>query len=157
MGDIKTNRYGFRDLDRESTAKPDGTFRIVFAGDSVTLGVGIPLETTFVRRFEMEANQMESQYRIQALNFAVDGYNTPQICEMIRSKVMSFSPDKVVYVMCLNDFDFELSSGDKILYFRKPRSFLLSVMGGGLPKMEWRRFPRISVQKEQGRGLSEYS
>jgi len=71
---------------------------------------------------------MDSQYRIQALNFAVDGYNTPQIYEMIRTKVLEFSPDKVVYVMCLNDFDFSQSDGKKTLYFKNPRRFFLSTM-----------------------------
>jgi lysophospholipase L1-like esterase len=124
----KTNRYGFRGRDYKSTAKPDNSFRIAFAGDSVTFGMGVNLEKTFVRQFEVEANQMESQYEIQALNFAVDGYNTSQILEMVRTKVLNFLPDKVVYVMCLNDFDFDDSSGKKILYFRKPKSFFLTMI-----------------------------
>jgi lysophospholipase L1-like esterase len=126
INQIKADRYGFRNLDYESAAKPDNTFRIAFAGDSVTLGLGVSREQTFVHQFEIAARQIESQYSIQALNFAVDGYNTPQILEMIRTKVLNFSPDKVVYVMCLNDFDFTQSSGSKIRYFRKPKSFFLS-------------------------------
>ncbi|MBM3143803.1 MAG: SGNH/GDSL hydrolase family protein [Chloroflexi bacterium] len=122
---IKTNRYGFRDLDYESTAKPENTLRVAFAGDSVTLGMGVELEETFVRQFEIEAGQLELQYQVQALDFAVDGYNTPQIYEMIRTKVLGFSPDIVVYAMCMNDFDFTQASGDKILYFQKPKSFFL--------------------------------
>ena len=38
---IKTDRYGFRNLDSESAPKPDNTYRIAFAGDSVTLGLGM--------------------------------------------------------------------------------------------------------------------
>lgn len=124
---IRTNRYGFRDTDYDSTAKSDNDFRIAFAGDSVTLGMGVNQEATFVRKFEIAANRKDSRYhRIQALNFGVDGYSTPQIYEMIRTKVLQFSPDKVVYMMCLNDFDFSLSSGKKNLYFKKPASFLVS-------------------------------
>lgn len=123
---IETNRYGFRDFDYESMIKPEDTFRIAFAGDSITLGLSIDLEETFVRQFEIEANQIESKYRIQALNFAVDGYNTPQVCEMVKTRVLDFSPDIVVYTMCLNDFDFSESSGLKIRYFRRPKSFFLS-------------------------------
>lgn len=123
---LKTDRYGFRNLDYESVGKPDNTYRIAFAGDSVTLGLGVSREQTFVNQFEIAARQIELQYTVQALNFAVDGYSTPQILEMIRTKVLNFSPDNVVYVMCLNDFDFTQSSGSKVRYFRKPKSFFLS-------------------------------
>ena len=123
--EIETNRYGFRDRDYESTKKPDHTYRVAFAGDSVTLGLGVSLEETFVRQLENEAAQMKLPYQVQSLNFAVDGYNTIQIYEMIRTKVVDFSPDTVVYVVCLNDFDFTESSGDKVRYFQKPESFFL--------------------------------
>lgn len=131
---IATNRYGFRDIDFESTERPSNTFRVAFAGDSGTLGMGVSFDKIFVRQFELEANritfvdrsrQQVAGYQVQALNFSVDGYNTKQIHEMVRTKALDFSPHKVVYVMHLNDFDFEWSSGSKILYFRKPRSFFL--------------------------------
>ncbi len=125
---IRTNRHGFRDIDYESTAKPDDILRIAFAGDSVTLGMGVSLEDTFVHQFELAANDADPHQRIQALNFAIDGYNAPQIHEMIRTKVLPFAPDKVVYVLCPNDFDLSQSAGKKILYFRKPKSFFLRDM-----------------------------
>lgn len=130
--EIKTNRYGFRDRDYASPAKPDNTLRIAFAGDSATLGMGVSLDQTFVRQFETLANKITfvnpsdptaAPFSVQGLSFAVDGYNALQICELVRTKVLDFTPDKVVYVMCLNDFDFEYSSGAKILYFSKPPSF----------------------------------
>jgi len=125
LGIIKTNRYGFRDYDYESPEKPQGIYRIAFIGDSVTLGLWVPFEKTFVRRFEAEANRLKKQTKYQAVNFAVDGYDTRQISAMLKTKVLLFAPDKVVYVMCLNDFDFDEASGLKIKYFVKPRSFLL--------------------------------
>jgi lysophospholipase L1-like esterase len=126
FGQIKTNRYGFRDRDYESTAKPENTYRIAFIGDSVTLGMRVSEEETFVRQFEAAANRLEPKHVVQALNFGVDGYNTLQVYEVLRKKALDFTPDKVVYILCLNDFDFDESSGMKILYFRRPTSFLLS-------------------------------
>ena len=38
---IRTNRYGFRDYDYESVAKPTNVSRIAFIGDSVTLGLKV--------------------------------------------------------------------------------------------------------------------
>lgn len=125
VGTIKTNRYGFRDYDYESPDKREGTYRVAFIGDSVTLGLWVDCDGIFVRRFEIEANILGQSQRVQALNFGVDGYNTIQIYEMLKTKVLLFSPDKVVYIMCLNDFDFDEAAAPKIYYFRKPKSFFL--------------------------------
>lgn len=124
-GNIKTNRYGFRDYDYDLTNKPGGIYRIAFIGDSVTLGTSTDFDNIFVRRFEIEANKLNIGKKIQALNCSVDGYNTVQICEMLKTKVVNFSPDKVIYVMCLNDFDFDDSSANKQRYFIKPKSFFI--------------------------------
>jgi lysophospholipase L1-like esterase len=116
---LATNRHGFRDVDYEGTKKSAGTRRVAFIGDSVTVGMGVTFPETFVQRV---ARAMSRD--VQALNFGVDGYHALQLLELLRARVLAFEPDQVVYVMCLNDFDFTDSSGRKISYFRKPRSFL---------------------------------
>ena len=122
---IKTNRWGFRDVDYESMEKPENTLRVAFAGDSITLGFNVGAQETFVRQFEVEATKVHSHLRIQALNFGIDGYHALQISELVRTKVLAFSPDTIVYTMCLNDFDFTRSSGSKMRYFQKPKSWFL--------------------------------
>jgi len=119
---VATNRWGFRDVDYETPAKPPGVERVAFIGDSVTLGMGVVPEETFVAR--VGALAAAAGRRAQTLNFGVDGYNALQIRELLTAKVLAFEPDEVVYVLCLNDFDFTDSSGRKIEYFRKPRFFL---------------------------------
>jgi hypothetical protein len=126
--ELTMNRWGFRDRDYETPAKPSGTYRIAFVGDSVALGLFVAEEDVFVRRFEDAANQRGLAQPVQALNFSVDGYNAVQVSELLREKALPFAPDKVVYVLCLNDFDFQDSSGFKIRYFHKPKSFLLDAM-----------------------------
>lgn len=121
---IATNRYGFRDIDRDLTRKKSDTFRVVFVGDSVTLGLGVNFQDTFVREFERTARREDP--RIEALNLGVDGYNTHQVRELVETRALEFSPDAVVYVMSLNDFDYEDASANKIRYFKRPRSFLLA-------------------------------
>jgi lysophospholipase L1-like esterase len=120
---IATNRFGFREVDLASPEKPPGTYRIAFVGDSVTLGMGVAPAQTFVRRVG-EASFVDGG-TVQALNFGVDGYQALQVRELLTTKVLAFQPDQVVYMMCLNDFDFADSSGRKISYFRKPSSFVL--------------------------------
>ena len=123
---IRTNRYGFRDYDYESMAKPADVFRIAFLGDSLTLGLKVDSQSNFVNKFADYALEKYPNLKIQSMNHGMDGYNTIQIFELLTSRVLQFEPDKIVYVMGLNDFDFEGSSGKKydisisrIVLFRK--------------------------------------
>ena len=125
LTEIRTNRYGFRDYDYETMGKPSGVFRIAFIGDSVTAGYNVDSQSTFIRKFENYAKNSHSNLKIQPMNFGIDGYNINQIFELLTSRVLLFEPDKIVYIMCLNDFDFEESSGEKIRYFNKPNSFII--------------------------------
>lgn len=148
LGEITVNGYGFRDRDFATTEKPDGVRRVAFVGDSVTLGILVAPESTFVHRFEVEAH-VGSSDRLQALNFGVDGYDARQIAELLRSKVLAFQPDCVVYVMCLNDFDFEWSSGEKRLYFERPRSFALRRLEEAYIKLFRIDLDRYAFRKHQ--------
>jgi lysophospholipase L1-like esterase len=123
---IATNRYGFRDEDFATPKKPGGVYRVAFVGDSVTLGLGVEADSTFERLLVRQAASLAPALRLQALNFGIDGYNTVQIAELLRTRVLAFEPDEVVYMMCLNDFDRSDSSAEKIRYFRRPTSFLLA-------------------------------
>ncbi len=113
------------DADYDSLGKLENVYRLALVGDSVTLGYGVHYEQSFVNMFSTYVKNSHSPRNIQAMNFGVDGYNTIQIYELLATKVLPFEPDKVVYVMCLNDFDFEHSSGGKIRYFKKPDYFML--------------------------------
>jgi hypothetical protein len=121
---IKVNRWGFRERDLETKAKPEGTYRVAFVGDSVTLGLWTGEPYIFTRQFETIANELAPAKPVQALNFSVDGYDVRHVAELVRARVLDYQPDKVVYALHLNDFDFDGSSGDKMLYFQKPTSFL---------------------------------
>jgi lysophospholipase L1-like esterase len=119
---IETNEYGFRDRSH-TLQKPVGTTRILFGGDSITLGIGVEGEQIFARRFDRAGQTLQPP--VEAIAMAVDGYSATQVLELLRTRAPEFQPDMVVYVMCLNDFDFEESSGRKIRYFKKPDSFFL--------------------------------
>ena len=120
---IYVNRYGFRDHDFVVKTKPAGTRRIAFIGDSVTLGLKMPVERTFVPLVEAKLRAQPKGSNLQALNFGIDGYDTSQVLANLRAKVWDFDPDLVVYVMCLNDFDDEEGDGGKRAYFVKPSLF----------------------------------
>ncbi|MCG8459130.1 MAG: SGNH/GDSL hydrolase family protein [Holophagales bacterium] len=146
---IRTNQHGFRGAD-VPIEKPSGVIRVAFVGDSVTLGYGEELENIFVEVFVREAALLDLARSVEGLNFGIDGYATPQIARMVESRVLPFEPDHVVYVMCLNDFDFTTSAGEKVLYFRKPRSFFLGKMEHLLRKLRGHDFHTHKFLKNRG-------
>ena len=104
--------------------------------DSVTVGLFVYDHETFVRKFEDYGHALNPS--LQALNFGIDGYNPDQIYELLRSRVMQFEPNKVVYVMCLNDFDLTDASGEKVRYYRKPYSFVIEELRALFtPRLTW--------------------
>lgn len=146
---IRTNRYGFRDDDYDSADKPEGVYRIAFVGDSVTLGLGVEVEETFVARFQALADRFLPGTAVQAMNFGVDGYDTAQVYELLVAKVSRFSPDEVVYAMSLNDFDFREASGKKMRYFRKPESFFMEAMERAYKSLFRLEYHRYFFEKNQ--------
>lgn len=122
---IRTDRHGFRNSNAIDPGSAADGMRVAFIGDSVTLGLYVESEETLVARFEEVAGRCSAGRKVAALNFGIDGYNTVQIAELLRTKVLHYAPDVVVYVLCLNDFDFEDASGSKVQYFTKPKSFFL--------------------------------
>lgn len=144
---ITTNQWGFRgpEVPKE---KPAGEMRVAFVGDSVTLGYGEEEETIFVRVFEQEARSLVER-RVTALNFGIDGYATPQIARLLETRALAFEPDHVVYAMCLNDFDLTTSAGNKVLYFRKPKSFFLVKLEHLVRKLRGVDFHVFKYQKNR--------
>ena len=152
---IETNRFGFRDRDFESPDKPAGVYRVAFVGDSVTLGLGVEVEQTFERLVEQEARTLASEPPLQALNFGVDGYNTTQVAELLKTRVPAFEPDRVVYVMCLNDFDQTDSSAEKIRYFRRPASFFLEDLRVLYRRARGIEFHRYHFERNRGAAFAD--
>ena len=146
---IQTNSYGFRDGEYELTRKEKYLVRVAFIGDSITLGLKVSEESTFVRRFEKLARDAYPGWKIQAMNFGIDGYQVIQIYELLRTKVLRFLPDKVVYVMCLNDFDFDDASGKKILYFKKPNSFFLKKLESLYKRLSQKEYHRYYFERNR--------
>ena len=132
---FSTNEFGFRQLKNVSIAKPGNVRRIAFVGDSVTLGREVEFNRIFSEIFRGIVDAGLSSPQIESLNFGIDGYNTPQIAELLFTSVFQFSPDVVIYSLCLNDFDFEEASGNKIKFFNKLKSFFLRALTGALKRV----------------------
>lgn len=105
FGDVHINAHGVRDLERP-LAKPIGAFRVLVLGDSVTLGAGLPLESTYPKVMEraLDGRRPGTMSAIEVWNAGVIGYNAAQEAAWFERHGAALAPDLVVIGFCLNDF-----------------------------------------------------
>lgn len=96
------NRLGFRDTDHPKQ-KPQGTFRIVVIGDSISVGSGIS-RMRYVFPSLVEKKLRHAGKKVEVINLGVHGYNTQQEVETLRVKGLQFEPDLVLLQCTDNDF-----------------------------------------------------
>jgi lysophospholipase L1-like esterase len=95
---ISTNSDGFRD-DEYPTQKSDKR-RIVFLGDSLTLGWGVGKEETFEHILEQK---LDVKTPTEIINLGVGNYNTTQEVNLFIDKGAKYKPDLVVLFYFIND------------------------------------------------------
>ncbi len=117
------NELGLRDREDMAAEKPAGTRRVVFLGDSVTLGLEVDLEETLVKQVEQRLGP-----DVECLNLGVSGYSPLQEVALLETKGLRFAPDLVVVCYNLNDpVDF---SGELGYFFRQEAQGRLLRFGG---------------------------
>lgn len=99
-GMIRVNSAGFRGRER-TQAKPSGTRRLAFLGDSETFGELLPEGQTLPAMLEAELARRGAPYEV--LNFGIVGYNTEQEFALLRKKVIRYEPDIVLVYYVFND------------------------------------------------------
>ncbi|HEY3305692.1 MAG TPA: SGNH/GDSL hydrolase family protein [Candidatus Binatia bacterium] len=96
--EVRTNSDGLRD--DEYTKERNQKRRIIFLGDSLTLGWGVKKEETFEALLEW---QLSSETPTEIINFAHGNYNTDQEVSLFLQKGLAYRPDKVVVFYFIND------------------------------------------------------
>ena len=100
---LRTNSRGIRADGDEPYASPLET-RIVVHGDSLTFGVGVEDEDTFVRRTERRLRERFGA--IDVLNLGVSGHGPDQEYLLFQEEGRRYSPRICVIAVCLrNDLD----------------------------------------------------
>lgn len=97
---VSVNALGFRDGEYERD-KPAGVRRILGFGDSVTFGIGLPIEDTWPKQLERLARATDPN--IEVLNLGITGYDSLQEIELVEVCGLPLSPDEVVVAHHLND------------------------------------------------------
>jgi lysophospholipase L1-like esterase len=98
--DFQTNSRGLRD--REFSYERElGALRILMLGDSLTVGWGVPIESTFSKRIEKlyAADGIDAE----VINTGVGNYNTIQEVEYFMTEGFKYRPDIVVLNFFIND------------------------------------------------------
>ena len=112
---ITTNAAGLRD-DAIPETPPAGEKRILFLGDSFTLGFTVERKDLFVDLLEQRLRKDGA--RFECINGGTEGYSTDQ-CALFYDKVGSkYHPDLVIYVFYQNDVYWNLK--DSYMGFPKP-------------------------------------
>jgi lysophospholipase L1-like esterase len=149
--EFRINSLGLRDREIDAEKRP-GVFRILFLGDSMTVGWGVEADEAFAKRVEQILNNHgdldpdDSPPAYETLNcgwaswFTTDGAHV-----FLRHRLAELEPDLVVLAFFLND-PAELSLDDwRPLGAALPESLAKSIPAE--PTRRHRRFLRVRVQR----------
>lgn len=93
------NRLGLRNPE-VSPFKADDTTRVIFLGDSVTFGLGVPQPDTFVRLVEKQLPG-----KCETINVSAAGLNLDQEFQALMTQAQYYESDAVVWVFFPNDIE----------------------------------------------------
>jgi lysophospholipase L1-like esterase len=99
--DFVINSFGFRD--KEYQKKKVSKIRLIFVGDSITYGWGIPLKHTYHKRLERRFHARG--HDVDIMGMGVVGYNTIQQYHLIKEKTLDFNADMIILQIAMNDFE----------------------------------------------------
>ena len=91
---VEINSNGLRDYEIPFE-KPTGIRRILFLGDSMTAGMQVPLESTFVKILEQDLNTLSSP-DWQTINAGINAFGTDNELIFYQLEGMNYEPDIVV-------------------------------------------------------------
>ena len=109
-GFVTTNSLGFRGHEPASP-KPQGRFRVVAVGDSVTFGFGVNDADTFCAQVEQKLRARMPALDLDVVNIAVPGYDTRQEVSLLRRNVARLEPNLVLVGLYSNDVPDSLEDG----------------------------------------------
>ena len=98
---FSVNALGLRDDPDLTRAKPAGTRRVLFVGDSFVLGYAVDRSDHFVDLVERAL--VADGRRVEVLNGGTEGYSTDQEALWLEKEGLSFEPDVVVACFYQND------------------------------------------------------
>lgn len=99
---VSENRWGFREREFVSP-KPQGLYRIMVLGDSMTWGIGLPVEARYSDQLEGLLQREFPMKRFEVLNFSRPGISTTVERDVLREFKRLAQPDLIIVGFCIND------------------------------------------------------
>ncbi|HDP93739.1 MAG TPA: hypothetical protein ENN40_00030 [Candidatus Aminicenantes bacterium] len=99
---MRANSLGFRSADLPR-AKPAGTYRIVFLGDSTTFGWGVEADERFSERLAARLNARNDGRNYEVINLGIPGYTSWHGRKAFERFGLPWSPDMVIMSFGAND------------------------------------------------------
>lgn len=101
---VRINSTGLRDREL-ALPKPEGVFRVLAVGNSVTFGFGVRLEETYVKRLErrLNASLEGSTAKAEVINAGIEGTGIDYYFHFLRTTGALLAPDLVLVGIVLND------------------------------------------------------
>ncbi len=98
------NSLGYNMPERPAQ-KPEGHWRIMIVGDSVTQGVGADSrDDAYPNKTEQLLRQRLHSKKVEVWNCGTGGYNVDQVFLMMSHIVANYAPDVIIYSFCFNDY-----------------------------------------------------
>ena len=121
---IRTNSLGFRDYEY-AVEKPKDVKRIVFLGDSFTLGWGVALKDLFSKQLEQ---MLKEKGNFEVINMGTGNYNSTMQVELFKLKGLKLNPDLVILVYFVNDVEPTPKNLSAFSYFMKSHSYFFAFL-----------------------------
>jgi lysophospholipase L1-like esterase len=86
------------------TQKPANTFRVIILGDSISEGLEVSSDRTFVRQLELILQEKYPDHSIEVINAGTSDYSTEQEWLWLREEGVNYGPDLVILQWYLNDW-----------------------------------------------------
>jgi lysophospholipase L1-like esterase len=100
--DFRVNSMGLRDREF-AIPKPGDVTRIMFIGDSLTVGWGVEDDKTVPKQLEKLLNARGDGRKYEVINAGVGNYNSSMEATWMMTKGIKFQPDMVILGYFIND------------------------------------------------------
>lgn len=138
----RTNSAGFRGPEVSPRPAP-GVFRIVVAGDSITMGHGVAEADAYPARLEVLLNEAGGVPPVEVLNLGLSGTNVHSVAGRIERLGLPLHPDLLVYGFTVNDIkgpDFEPGASPEEVEARRDRHLRFADSPSYLLRTVWPRW-----------------
>lgn len=144
----RISSQGLRDREY-AIPKPKKVWRILVLGDSITFGLGVRPDCTFVKILE---TRLRAKYRnIEVINASVMGYTAYNEVQFYIHKGRLFQPDIVVIALCLNDVV------DPLLHWNYTKEKIMNIPEESIPNPEYHKrhiLPLFQKKNKSGTAFS---